>query len=313
MPQVTELSTWEFAKQRAAYEWSMVKLNRYPLLLAVLVQYLHSVATNYVYFLSDVYSVNPATTELVDLGHLLFNFDESYNWTSELITFAIIGFTIVWGATTLIDRNNKNSITVVATRIFLVASLSFVGRVSSFLVTLLPSPSEHCYPSSPDYNPPTTALAILFRMDLFKGCSDLIFSSHTTYVISCILAYNRYGGHRWIKLVERALLVVLVILIVGFERHYSVDVVLAVYIVPFVWYFMSHEYVDKFQAFVLADSSVPEQTAPSDDHFDVEMSPPSGFIDKVKEGMRSRSPTRQDRAASVHLLSPQVEEEMSLE
>lgn len=60
-----------------------------------------------------------------------------------------------------------------------------------------------------------------------KSCGDLIFSSHTTFILTGTLAYHEYGASRAMKAVGWAAAGVLSLLIIASRKHYTVDVVVA--------------------------------------------------------------------------------------
>jgi len=58
----------------------------------------------------------------------------------------------------------------------------------------LPGPNYHCRPHSPSYNPPHGS-QLWTRLDAFGGCGDLVFSSHTIFVVLCVLTVWKYSTH----------------------------------------------------------------------------------------------------------------------
>eukprot|EP00201_Polytomella_parva_P015819 CAMPEP_0175062732 /NCGR_PEP_ID=MMETSP0052_2-20121109/14338_1 /TAXON_ID=51329 ORGANISM="Polytomella parva, Strain SAG 63-3" /NCGR_SAMPLE_ID=MMETSP0052_2 /ASSEMBLY_ACC=CAM_ASM_000194 /LENGTH=123 /DNA_ID=CAMNT_0016328799 /DNA_START=631 /DNA_END=1002 /DNA_ORIENTATION=+ len=71
-----------------------------------------------------------------------------------------------------------------------------------------------------------------------KSCGDLIFSSHTTFMLTGVLAYNEYGSNAITKGLAWLGGVVLSVLIIASRKHYTVDVVVAWYTVPLVFFMM---------------------------------------------------------------------------
>jgi len=43
------------------------------------------------------------------------------------------------------------------------------------------------------------AVDIFFRIDAFKGCGDLIFSSHTLLAMTTALSFNKYSTSKYLK------------------------------------------------------------------------------------------------------------------
>lgn len=80
-------------------------------------------------------------------------------------------------------------------------------RIISFLSTQLPAPNYHCREGEP-----TATMAWPdhwhehFVIDPVEqaafGCGDLIFSSHTTFVLVGVLSYTTYGKILLIKVLD---------------------------------------------------------------------------------------------------------------
>jgi hypothetical protein len=124
--------------------------------------------------------------------------------------------------------------------------------VVSFLLTALPGPNYHCRPFSPYYNPPTELSELFFRSDAFFSCGDLVFSSHTTFMLLCVLTYTKYGRVRWLKQVFWAVVIFFGLLVASARKHYTLDIVMAFYVVPLVWVVFDHYCPDQFPAELLA-------------------------------------------------------------
>ena len=90
------------------------------------------------------------------------------------------------------DRKPKYLTVTLFARAFIVQVISTSLRILSFLGTSLPGPAPHCQPNSNNYKPPNTINDIMFRVDLTKGCGDLIYSSHILIAMTAILAVNYY-------------------------------------------------------------------------------------------------------------------------
>jgi hypothetical protein len=124
-------------------------------------------------------------------------------------------------------------------------------RITSFLVTSLPGPNYHCRPGSEHYDPPHTVGDIFLRQDALYGCGDLVFSSHTIFITLCCLTYFKYGRNLFLKKALVVLLVVFALLVVAARKHYSLDVVVALYTVPLVWTMYDRYYPDLVQRSIL--------------------------------------------------------------
>jgi len=76
-----------------------------------------------------------------------------------------------------------------------------------------------------------------------KGCGDLIFSSHVSFAMTFVMCLQTYL-HKFIDLksfrlvmyaVYWPLMVLQSLFIIAARKHYTVDIVVAWYTVPFVW------------------------------------------------------------------------------
>ena len=120
-------------------------------------------------------------------------------------------------------------------------------RALSFLSTSLPGPNYHCRAGSPAATLPMPRrwyghLVVDVGEQATKGCGDLIFSSHTTFALVGCLAYQAFGNFEKVKKLLWASAVALSLLIVASRKHYTVDVVVAWYVVPLVWSFASRRW-----------------------------------------------------------------------
>eukprot|EP00192_Tetraselmis_astigmatica_P018091 CAMPEP_0117658656 /NCGR_PEP_ID=MMETSP0804-20121206/5978_1 /TAXON_ID=1074897 /ORGANISM="Tetraselmis astigmatica, Strain CCMP880" /LENGTH=242 /DNA_ID=CAMNT_0005465187 /DNA_START=896 /DNA_END=1624 /DNA_ORIENTATION=+ len=111
----------------------------------------------------------------------------------------------------------------------------------SFSVTRLPAPNYHCRAGQ------ATAmrawpkhwwghLIFDFKRAMLYSCGDLIFSSHTTFALSGALAYNEYGSFLPIKVIAWIAVFLLSLAIIASRKHYTVDVLVAWWTVPLVFY-----------------------------------------------------------------------------
>lgn len=108
-----------------------------------------------------------------------------------------------------------------------------VLRISSFLVTQLPGPAEHCRPGSTTYNPPTT---IFERANFQTGCGDLLFSGHTMLLCTCMMLLTEvFRSRRVLCALLWVYFGAFCVLVLSFRKHYTVDVLVAVYTAPLVW------------------------------------------------------------------------------
>lgn len=120
----------------------------------------------------------------------------------------------------------------------------YILRSITFLSTSLPGPAPHCRPEYEDYSAPETAEeALRIKVDGHSTCGDLIFSGHMLYVIICGLVVAHYTPLLVSKRIARVLSLFMWMLvavqgltIIAMRKHYSVDVVVACYVVPMLWH-----------------------------------------------------------------------------
>lgn len=203
------------------------------LLLVAVWQYVHKVGTNIAYYLH-----RPGPL-LYDLGfEALPELGPQWQFLSETVFLVLFISGLGTCVSPLFMRFDRpRSATVMLMRFFTCASVAQTLRVASFLSTLLPGPNYHCRPGSPEYNPPTP-LEIFTRLDALKGCGDLIFSSHTIFTTLCCLTVQKYTNGASVKRLMWVLLFVMGLLVIAARKHYSVDVVVAWYTTPLVWFFL---------------------------------------------------------------------------
>ena len=125
-------------------------------------------------------------------------------------------------------------------RMLAVVSACQLLRIAAFTATQLPSPATHCRPGAPTARlPPARSAADVLLVNVARqvnrGCGDLIFSSHVAFTLTMVLTYQRYGGFRAAKAAAWAGMALNALRIVASRKHYSVDVVVAVFTVPLVW------------------------------------------------------------------------------
>ena len=145
--------------------------------------------------------------------------------------------------TYLILSDKKSTIFI---RTAFVMALCLILRCISFLSTSLPAPAQHCQSDYPLYqqNKPKTIIDILFRVDGFHGCGDLIFSSHTSLSLCLVLTFYVYSPMVFSKKISRIIsfcilfpmFITMCIFIIGARKHYTVDIIVAIYVTPMVYY-----------------------------------------------------------------------------
>jgi hypothetical protein len=254
-------------------EWQLTKKNWKRIILICIITYLHNIATNIAYYLQNKRR-HPQL--LFDIGFELFPENEDFHETNELIFSVFIGFAVFiilvlsffsaesqsqsqpqpldnnrHQRQTQTQRRNKIYTTTIALRAGLTLSTAVVLRSLTFLSTALPSPAHHCRYNSAVFHPPKSISAIFSTYDSVDGCGDLIFSGHTTLVMSIVITTIHYSHymlprflHYLISILLLCMTISLAILIIVARNHYTVDVVVALYVVPLVYYFVWHQFPD---------------------------------------------------------------------
>jgi len=130
-------------------------------------------------------------------------------------------------------------------RILFMFAFLYLCRCASFLSTILPSPASHCDVTSEAYAPPRNAMDILmpYKFTATAGCGDLIFSGHSLHSTTVVLIWMKYCNSVFLKVVMGSCQITLYLLIIAARKHYSIDVLVAAYLVPFVFLF----YTDRFE------------------------------------------------------------------
>jgi hypothetical protein len=121
-------------------------------------------------------------------------------------------------------------------------------RACCYLATTLPGSASHCQVPRGSAESLASLAALAWgrrgRDVLLTNCGDSIFSGHLTLTLSVLMAAHKYTPgvwqvsvvtRRWVVLALAAAIVAQACFIVAFRNHYTVDVVLALYVVPTMW------------------------------------------------------------------------------
>jgi len=233
------------------------------ILIGAIFQYVHSVATNVAYYM------HVPREPLADLGFSLIPaLSRRDQVVSEILFFILVGCTIIFAVSPFfvphdarVPLAKRRFTTVMIARFLGVCVLAQTLRIITFLVTTLPGPNYHCRPDAPDYNPPRDLYDIFTRHDPFTHCGDLVFSSHTIFVTLCALTWHQYGRMlNWRKITMWVVVVIFGGLVVAARKHYSLDVVVALYTVPLLWIAYDRFIPDKLPAeFLSNDELCPDE------------------------------------------------------
>mmetsp|Transcript_19055 Transcript_19055/g.30238 ORF Transcript_19055/g.30238 Transcript_19055/m.30238 type:complete len:318 (-) Transcript_19055:93-1046(-) len=172
---------------------------------------------------------------------------------SEILFFFILCSTVCAAFVPFLHKRPRVHFTTMLIRCLLVMACCIVLRCATFLSTSLPGPAPHCQPGSEQYNPPHSLSEVLARIDIFKGCGDLIFSSHTALSLCLTCSVYVYLPlllpislfRLWFFCVLLPAQILLLILIIAARKHYTVDVVVACYTTPLLYYASYYFYTDQ--------------------------------------------------------------------
>ena len=249
---------WVVKDQRKELSYVLYWKILLGLLIGGAFQYLHVVASNYAYVLADNHRVyGGVANRLVDLGFIQLADAPDLSFFPNFCLYLVGALSVAFGITAYFTRDVIRNPIVrpiqMLWRSVLVASIAITLRCSTFLITIVPAPAEHCAMGT--WDPPTTKAEIFTRFDNGGGCGDLIFSGHMMYGIIAALAVTHYTviGMRGMKtdtieLIAKLSFVLICWGIVAMEAvsivqqhvHYSVDVLVASYSVPLIWIAFYH-------------------------------------------------------------------------
>jgi hypothetical protein len=173
-----------------------------------------------------------------------------YFWISEALFGVLFASFLLWLVTPFF-LERKSFYTVVVLRRLLVHLVCCQAlRVFSFFSTILPGPAHHCREGQPTARREWVHhwwehFVVDIRRQATNSCGDLIFSSHTTFIVSFVVNYTYYGKNYAVKCASYVLAVILSVLIIASRKHYTVDVVVAWYTVPLVFLALERRFTTK--------------------------------------------------------------------
>eukprot|EP00898_Chlorokybus_atmophyticus_P009135 jgi/Chlat1/9222/Chrsp98S08479 len=235
---------WRRICLEVVVEWPHLMQRWRTILLALLFQYVHGVAAHGAHFLHKPGPV------LHDVGFdLVPELGVSRKYMSEWVFFVILFSFITWSFHPFVMFRKRFYTAVLWAQVLTTLVLSQFFRILSFTATQLPGPNYHCREGSAAATlPPPTGVFDILALNLGKttmfGCGDLIFSSHMTFAITFVLMFNKYASSRVLKHVAWCLAGLLTVLIIASRKHYTVDVVVAWYAVPLVFYMVDRKFYD---------------------------------------------------------------------
>lgn len=164
-------------------------------------------------------------------------------WISETIFWVMFIPFVLWSFSPFVTARKRFYTAVLYARLLMVLTACQSLRILSFTVTQLPAPNYHCHMGEPTAVRPMPThwwghIVVDLGRQATHGCGDLIFSSHTTFVMVGVLTFTEYGSTLFLKILAWIGMAMLSMCIVASHKHYSVDVVVAWYTVPLVFYTM---------------------------------------------------------------------------
>ena len=176
---------------------------------------------------------------LHDVGFVLVPaFAHSLWWFSEAVTISLFSLFGLFLCSPFLSAPRFHAVTVLV-RVLVVIAICQLLRVCCFTATQLPAPARHCQPGTTARLPWPVAWVDWLVVDVMRqsshGCGDLIFSSHLTFGLTFALSIRRYASRAAPKIAAFTLVGLQTIGIIASRKHYTVDVVVALFVVPLVW------------------------------------------------------------------------------
>lgn len=234
------IERWRRIKLEFSIELPLLKKRWVYILLGAAFQYCHGLGTQLAHRMH-----RPQAQPLHDVGFaILPELGLANEWVSESIFTTLFVSFMLWTFSPFVFMRKRFYTAVIWSRLLMVLVVCQSLRILSFSVTQLPAPNYHCRTPEPTAIKPMPEhwWGHFYIKNLSQqtthGCGDLIFSSHTTFMLVGMLTYNEYGTLAPIKALAWAGVAVVSMLIVSSRKHYSVDVLIAWYVVPLVFYHM---------------------------------------------------------------------------
>ena len=207
----------------------------------------------YVSLFEHVVSFHASPSHFYTLTKQLPNLQElglENAWISETIFWCLFIPFIFWSFSPFVTARKRFYTAVIYARILMVLTACQILRIISFTVTQLPAPNYHCRKGEPTAVREMPAswwghIYVDVGRQATHGCGDLIFSSHTTFVLVGCLTFTEYGETLILKIISWLGVLAMGLCIVASRKHYSVDVIVAWYTVPLVFYAMLRRWTTK--------------------------------------------------------------------
>ena len=161
-------------------------------------------------------------------------------WLPDGLLNALIIWTILWAIVLPSQRRVKWQGIVTLRRFLWCLSVLYIFRMCSFMVTTLPSPSRSCMPKYVPVNEVEDMqeyLSLMARMvsGAVTACTDNIYSGHTSLIALLLMTCLVYSGRWWVKVIAFAEATIAITSIVATRLHYTVDILIALFVASFVF------------------------------------------------------------------------------
>ncbi|KAL6772169.1 hypothetical protein ACKKBG_A29205 [Auxenochlorella protothecoides x Auxenochlorella symbiontica] len=237
---------WRRIRLEFTVELPLLKARWKQILFGALFQYFHGISTQLAHRMH-----RPQQEPLHDLGfEYLPEVGLKGAWMSETIFWCLFIPFVLWSFSPFVTARKRFYTAVLYARLLMVLTACQALRILSFTVTQLPAPNYHCRADQA-----TAVLAwprhwwqhvvVDVGRQATHGCGDLLFSSHTTFVLVGCLTFTEYGSRVVMKVVGWIGVGIMGLCIIASRKHYTVDVVVAWYVVPLVFYAMHRRWTTK--------------------------------------------------------------------
>lgn len=210
------------------------------------------------------YYRNVQLPRLQDVGYeLLKELDDGYKIYSDIVMYTIHIVSIGLMLVPLLFRHYDQKFYTVnlGLRVLNILAIGHTLRAIFYLSTTLPASADHCQQNSTTYDPPTTVAQIFFRFPagVNSNCGDQLFSGHIFQDVVFSMFVLKYSaqilGNKVISIILTifmfGLTAVQPFLIIASRNHYSVDVVVGIYVGFTLWYI--------YNKLIPTDKEVPDE------------------------------------------------------
>ncbi|KAL6765394.1 PAP2 superfamily C-terminal-domain-containing protein [Haematococcus lacustris] len=224
-------------KMEFTVELPMLKQRWLIIMFGLVMQYVHGIFTQLAHRMHQ-----PQEQPLHDIGFdMLPELGPQLFWVSEAIFGSLFAAFVLWTFTPFVMQRKRFYTVVMWSRLLMVLVVCQALRIVTFTATQLPGPSYHCRAGESSAVRPwpqhwSGHIIIDVQRQVSRSCGDLVFSSHTIFMLTGILAYNEYGSQLIMKAVAWTCGAIVSALIIASRKHYTVDIVVAWYTVPLVFY-----------------------------------------------------------------------------